>query len=277
MKLIDCFYESPHFSGKHTSYFEVYEELLNNYIDKDITLVEIGVNNGGSLFMWQQYLGKKCRIIGIDNNEKCKELEKHNFEIYIGNQADPLFWKNFFNKVGKIDILIDDGGHTNFQQAITLNSAVDNIKDSGLIIVEDLHTSYLKEYGNPSKYSFKNLMFDYVDKINHRSRSLDYKKALSMPIASINFYESIVALKIKRKTDYLSDAIVNNKKTLNIIENKFANNGQDKINDTLYRLKFLQKIPVLGKSIKFFAKKILSYLLKLRIKNENKKMKDFFN
>ena len=120
-------------------------------------------------------------------------------------------------------------------------------------------------------------MFDYVDKINHRSRSLDYKKALSMPIASINFYESIVALKIKRKTDYLSDAIVNNKKTLNIIENKFANNGQDKINDTLYRLKFLQKIPVLGKSIKFFAKKILSYLLKLRIKNENKKMKDFFN
>ena len=38
MKLTDCFYESPHFSGKHTSYFEVYEELLNNYIYKDITI-----------------------------------------------------------------------------------------------------------------------------------------------------------------------------------------------------------------------------------------------
>jgi hypothetical protein len=64
---------------------------------------------------------------------------------------------------------------------------------------------------------------------------------------------------------------------LNVEENKFANNGQDKINDNLYRLKFLQKIPVLGKNIKFFAKKILSHLLKLRIKNENKKMKDLFN
>lgn len=38
MKIIDCFYESPHFIGKHTSYFEVYEELLNNYIYKDITI-----------------------------------------------------------------------------------------------------------------------------------------------------------------------------------------------------------------------------------------------
>jgi hypothetical protein len=64
---------------------------------------------------------------------------------------------------------------------------------------------------------------------------------------------------------------------LNVEENKFANYGQDKINDNLYRLKFLQKILVLGKNIKFFAKKILSHLLKLCIKNENKKMKDLFN
>ena len=62
------------------------------------------------------------KIIGIDFNPTAKKWEKQWFEIYIGNQADLEFWKNFFEKVGKIDILVDDGGHTNEQQVQTLHS-----------------------------------------------------------------------------------------------------------------------------------------------------------
>ncbi len=278
MKLIDCFNESPFFSGKHSSYFDVYEELLENYINKNVTLVEVGINNGGSLFMWQKYLGEKCKVIGIDNNKKCKDLEKYGFEIHIGSQADPKFWENFFSKVGKVDILIDDGGHTNFQQATTVNSSVENINDDGIIIVEDVHTSYLREYGNPSRYSFKNLMFKYVDKINHRSKSLNNDKALKAPIINISFYESIIALKINRKRNYISESITNKKKILNVQENKFMNNNKDTLNDFIYRFKFLQKIPVVGKIINIFVKKlVMPYLLKMRIKNETKKNRKFFD
>ena len=81
MKLKDCFYKSPYFSGKHTSYFETYEKLLENFVGKEIVLVEVGINNGGSLFMWREFLGKKARIIGIDNNDKCLELKKFGFDI----------------------------------------------------------------------------------------------------------------------------------------------------------------------------------------------------
>ena len=38
-------------------------------------------------------------------------------------------------------------------------------------------------------------MFEYVDKINHRSKSLNTDKALKDPIVNISFYESIIALK----------------------------------------------------------------------------------
>ena len=35
--------KSPYRSIKHTTYFEIYDELLSRYIGKEITFVEIGV------------------------------------------------------------------------------------------------------------------------------------------------------------------------------------------------------------------------------------------
>ena len=59
------------------------------------------------------------------------------------------FGKNSYNKIGKIDILLDDGGHTDLQQTQTLISSINKIKENGIIAIEDVHTSYLTEFGNP--------------------------------------------------------------------------------------------------------------------------------
>ena len=64
--------------------------------------------------------------------------------------------EKFLSKVGKVDIVLDDGGHTNDQQNISLVESIENINDGGLFVVEDIHTSYQKHYGNPYKYSFIN-------------------------------------------------------------------------------------------------------------------------
>ena len=66
--------------------------------------------------MWKKFFGKKARIIGIELNPDAKRLEKFGFEIFIGDQSDPFFWKKFYKKVGKIDVLLDDGGHKKIQQ-----------------------------------------------------------------------------------------------------------------------------------------------------------------
>ena len=52
-----------------------------------------------------------------------------------------------------MDILLDDGGHIDYQQAVTLFENIDNINDDGLIVIEDTHSSYMKEFGNPNKFS----------------------------------------------------------------------------------------------------------------------------
>src|SRR6056300_254239 len=165
-KLIDLFYESENRSIKWKKYFPVYENLFNSYKNKNITFVEIGILDGGSLEIWKKYFGKNSRIIGIDNNPICKKFENKNFEVFIGSQSDPNFWKNFYQKVGNVDIVLDDGGHTNDQQIVSLVESIKNINDGGLFVVEDIHTSYQKHYGNPYKYSFINLSKKIIDDVN---------------------------------------------------------------------------------------------------------------
>ena len=117
--ILKLFLNSKKFSTKYKKYFDVYEEIFKDFINKEITFVEVGILNGGSLQMWKEYFGPNARIIGIDLNPECKKFEEDGIEIFIGDQSDPKFWDDFYNKVGPIDILLDDGGHTSLQQIIT--------------------------------------------------------------------------------------------------------------------------------------------------------------
>jgi hypothetical protein len=89
LEVFNAYQKSPFLSLKHSQYFQVYEELLSRYRNKRFTFVEIGVLNGGSLFMWRNFFGKEARIIGIDLNPLAKKWEDDGFEIHIGSQSNP--------------------------------------------------------------------------------------------------------------------------------------------------------------------------------------------
>ena len=211
LKLFQIYKNLKHVSLKCDTYFQAYEEIFNKYVGKKITFVEVGVLHGGSLFMWREYFGKEARIIGIDLHPKAKELEKYGFEIYIGSQSDESFWKDFFAKVGKIDILLDDGGHGNDQQIITLVESIHNTNDDGIIVIEDVHASYMKRFGNPSKHSFVNYSKYLINVVNSRFPDTKIKKNdFKNKIYSVSFYESIVAIKINSKKSIETTVLKNN-------------------------------------------------------------------
>jgi hypothetical protein len=56
LDIYKCYKDSKYLSIKSSSYFQVYEELLKKYKGKKITFVEVGVLNGGSLFMGARFL-----------------------------------------------------------------------------------------------------------------------------------------------------------------------------------------------------------------------------
>lgn len=195
-------------SFKHTTYFDSYDHFFGNYRNKEITFVEIGVLDGGSLFMWKKYFGDRARIIGVDLNPAAKKWEKEGFEIFVGSQSDRVFWNEFVNEVGEIDIVLDDGGHTYSQQIITSESLLPFIKDGGVMVIEDTHTSYLDGFGDVS-FSFIEYVKEHIDKINMRFAPFDKKNA-EQRFWSVEIVESMVAFKINRAATTLkSEPIFN--------------------------------------------------------------------
>jgi hypothetical protein len=202
----ELFKQSRRPTTKHDGYFAVYDELFAPFKGKDITFVEIGISGGGSLEVWRKY------FIGIDLNPALQEeLRREGFEVFIGDQADPAFWQRFFAEVGSVDVLLDDGGHTNTQTWTTLVNALPHIRDGGLLAIEDTHTAYKRSFGNPSSQSLIRRLFACVDQLNFRSNEIDdfdqrlsYRRetrdVVGVPIRervhSIRFYESIIALGI---------------------------------------------------------------------------------
>jgi hypothetical protein len=224
-KTFNCFVDSKYLSYKHSNYFSVYDSLLENYKNKKIVFVEVGVMNGGSLFMWKNYCGDQARIIGVDLNPSAKKWEEYGFEIHIGSQSDEAFWNDFYSKVGDIDILLDDGGHTNQQQITTVEKSIAHIKDGGLIIVEDVHTSYMESFGNPSKFSFISYIKEYIDRINNRSSEiLSINKKYSRSVFSISIFDSIVCLQIDRSKSQPSTPVSNNGLSSNAIDYRNKDN-----------------------------------------------------
>lgn len=192
---LEAFNQTKYFSQKYTNYFPIYDELFGNFQGTELTFVEVGVLHGGSLSMFRNFFGKNARIIGIDNNQAALQFSP-DFEIFIGDQSDPSFWDHFFKTVGPIDILLDDGGHKNVQQIQTVVSALPNVKDGGLIVIEDTHTSFMYEFGNPNKRSFMNWATLKAQNLTKRHYFVDKADNLVSRVSSINFFDSFVSFHI---------------------------------------------------------------------------------
>lgn len=200
------FDNSPEPSYKVSSYFSVYVELFGHLRGKECTLVETGVLNGGSLFMWRNWLGPQARIVGIDMNPGALKWRKHGFEILIGDQGDPNFWAEAFREIGPFDGFLDDGGHQSFQQIVTAQAAIRAAKKKCVIVVEDTCTSFMREFDRHRNRSFLEFskaatdvlvannshffegQFPPIDNV----QSIDDFKQ----VRSIQFFSGVVAFKI---------------------------------------------------------------------------------
>lgn len=208
----NSFINSKYLSIKHAKYFHTYDEVFSSYRGKPITFVEIGVLHGGSLFMWREFFGPQARIIGVELNPEAGRWEADGFEIHIGDQSDEKFWDGFFDSVGNVDLILDDGGHTNEQQLVTVNSCKEHVNDGGKIVVEDVHTSYLSEFGNPSRYSLISWAKSLIDTLNSRFPGVRLSNLVTDHcIYSVSFYESFVIFSVDRTRCQVNKPISNNK------------------------------------------------------------------
>ena len=132
---------------KHKHMFDIYDSHLRLFQNSTIKLLEIGVYNAGSLYMWRSYFPNST-IIGIDIDEWCEVWEdtKENVFVEIGDQSDAEFLKRVNEKHGPFDIIIDDGGHENYQTITAFEVLFPLLKNNGIYLIEDTYTSYWPDF-----------------------------------------------------------------------------------------------------------------------------------
>jgi methyltransferase family protein len=128
---------------------------LGRFRGKTSRLLEIGVLAGGSLEIWQTYLGPDATIVGVDIAAAARQSAP-DFTVHIGDQADAGFLQTIVAASGPFDIVIDDGGHTFDQQITSFEVLYPLLNEGGVYIVEDTCTSYWDEFdggvGAPSSF-----------------------------------------------------------------------------------------------------------------------------
>lgn len=186
---------------KWIHYFDIYDFWFRKYKNKPIVILEIGVYQGGSLNMWRDYFGNDAKIFAIDINPLCKQFETQNTKIFIGSQEDKEFLQYVKKQVPKFDILIDDGGHTMQQQIVAFEELYCHIKDGGLYLCEDLHTSYWKDYGggykNPNSFiEYSKNFIDLINAWHSREKQLTVNNFTRNAYA-LHYYDSVLVIEKK--------------------------------------------------------------------------------
>ncbi|MDK2124344.1 class I SAM-dependent methyltransferase [Parachitinimonas caeni] len=184
---------------KWLHYFDIYERHFAPFRHRPIKFLEIGVFHGGSLQMWKHYFGDQAEIIGVDINPKCKEFEEKNITIEIGSQEDRGFLKELVAKHGPFDIVLDDGGHTMSQQIVSFEELYPHVKQDGLYLCEDLHTSYYQEFGGGyrSPYTFIEYAKRFIDDLHgwySRDPNSFYPTQITRSAFGLHFYDSMLVI-----------------------------------------------------------------------------------
>jgi hypothetical protein len=184
---------------KWIHYFEIYDRHFSRFRNTDVHILEIGVSHGGSLQMWRDYFGPQAKIIGVDIDPRCKDLGGEGIEILIGSQEDREFLASIREQYPRIDILIDDGGHTMAQQIITFDELFFHIAADGVYLCEDLHTSYWNSYGGGyrRRNSFIEYSKDWIDDLNawhsHDPESFPITH-FTQSAHSMHYYDSVLVI-----------------------------------------------------------------------------------
>lgn len=135
-------------SDKWDIYLREYDRLFQTYREKPVRLLEIGVQNGGSLEVLGKYFPKAERLLGCDIDPDCGNLRYSDARIalVIGDATEKATRQRISGYVQALDIVIDDGSHRPIDiiRAFTLYFPM--LENGGLYVVEDLHCSYWQEY-----------------------------------------------------------------------------------------------------------------------------------
>ena len=129
-------------NGEHTteichSYTPIYWDLLRGKRYAISAVLEVGVNAGCSLRMWEEFF-PDAMIIGLDNDHGYLFTEGR-IACFWADQSDGRTLVKASERFSPYDLIVDDGSHDVTRQQYTLVSLLPLLDQHGVYVVEDMH------------------------------------------------------------------------------------------------------------------------------------------
>tara|TARA_E500000318_G_scaffold106659_1_gene114904 strand:- start:178 stop:897 length:720 start_codon:yes stop_codon:yes gene_type:complete len=209
----------------YTKHYENKFEGIRNDVTK---ILEIGLNTGGSHLMWLDYF-PNANVYAMDNrivyedkvyDKRTKkdmvmvngwnQRDTERSFIFRGDQSNVEDLNKFADENGDdFDIIVDDGGHSMRQQQISLKVLYDKLKENGIYVIEDLHSSsnqWNELYGYTIVEDGDTLSMTLMQDFEYKSGLIEKTKHIS-EIEMIAIREKLIDCKIKVGSNSYSNYI----------------------------------------------------------------------
>lgn len=138
-------------TDKYRSRFAHYYDEIFGHLQNDVTsLLEIGINRGGSICAWRDFF-VNATIYGIDirgsavrRMEGEERVSCHKIDVEDVNKLNAWATGKTF------DIVIDDGSHRNDHQIIAFENLWPLVKPGGYFVIEDTKVAWNSNRINPN-------------------------------------------------------------------------------------------------------------------------------
>ena len=189
------------------TFLDVYEYHLKGLKDSKINFLELGILNGSSLRVWEEYF-PNGNIIGLDIDPAKKIYETNRIKVYTGSQASTELIKKIVQDYPDgLDVVLDDASHLNQLTIQSFNELFSYVKPGGYYIIEDRHCTYgdLPDQNfeaaargwpgmhlNSADTKFTNNRGEFLEFILPKITALDFKMG---EIFSMHFYSETLVIK----------------------------------------------------------------------------------
>ena len=172
-KTLEQLYADHHgkVSDRWSLYLSEYDRLFSAYRDRPIRMLEIGIQNGGSLEIWSKFFPNAERIVGCDINPACAMLrfEDSRVAVVVGDANTEENKQKILSHSSNFDLIIDDGSHQSHDIVRLFAHYFAHLNDGGIFVAEDLHCSYWQEFQGGLFYPYSSIAFfkRLADVVNH--------------------------------------------------------------------------------------------------------------
>jgi hypothetical protein len=135
----------------HHGYHRFYPWFLGAFRGKPVRVLEIGLDQLGSIDLWRRYFPENLDLHGLDRDEKTPDGE--NVTFHKVDQSNPAELRQFAASAGKpFNVILDDGSHIPEHQLLSLEVLWPLLSPGGIYILEDTETSF---WGKSELYGYR--------------------------------------------------------------------------------------------------------------------------